>query len=112
MHNAAFVYTGRYVQIQCLNHTEYNGLTGFVLGTLDNGRFAVLVPRLGFRLSLTCQKLRVLSIQEFEANFEWGWEPEHHIMVGEQKMLFKQENESSTADADRGSVLINKRSSD
>jgi len=109
-HQAAFQYTGKYVQLQCLNHTEYNGLLGYVLGSLDNGRLAVIVPALGFRLSLWKEKLRVLSIEEFEQQFEWlcsKWQPEYHTLVGAQIKLFKKEQlqvfnqpqQSSTSDA-------------
>lgn len=112
LHNAAFDYTGRYVQLQCITKTEYNGKVGYVLGTMANARLAVFVPCLGFRLSLKCEKLRVLSIQEFEKEHERHWtkfKPEYHAMVGEQKVLFEKEQRSSMADVAGGSVFKIKR---
>jgi len=112
IHNAAFEFSGRYVQLQCLSKTEYNGLVGFVLGSVSGARFAVFVPSLGFRLSLTGDKLRVLSTQEFEKEHERHWakfKPEYHIMVSEQKVMFEKEQRSSMADAAAGSVFNIKR---
>lgn len=112
LHNAALEYTGRYVQLQCLSKTEYNGNIGFVLGTLADSRLAVFVPSLGFRLSLKCAKVRALSIQEFEKQYAWHWskfQQEYHTLMGEQKSMFEKEQRSSIADVSGGSVFKIKR---
>ena len=112
VHNSAFEYKDRFVQLECLNKVEYNGRIGYVLGAATVERFAVYVPSLGFRLSLTPKKFRVLSSQEFRREHEWFWEhhnPEYHSNVEQQIKIFKQEQISSMADVGSGSVFKIKR---
>jgi len=87
----------QYVQMQCCSKNEFNGNLGFVLGSLDGGRYAVFVPGCMQRISIKPDKLRLLSFAEATKYFGLPgfWQQSFHSLVFQEQQIYEAEKHKS-----------------